>query len=56
MLEKNKNLVETFMQGCNLLIHASVTSSAAKLLKEYFFKYSREPEAIIINMTRNFDL
>ena len=44
------------MQGCNLLIQAKVTSSAAKLLKTYFFQNSKEPEAIIINMTRNFDL
>ena len=56
MLAKNKTLVETFMQGCSLKIRTSMTSSAAKLIKEYFFKDSRESEAIFLTMTKNFDL
>lgn len=44
------------MQGCNLILHGSMASSGAKLIKEYFFKDSRDTEAIVISLTRNFDL
>ena len=50
------NLVDALIKGCNLDVRASLTSSAAKLLKQYLFKHSKEPEHIILTMTKNFDL
>ncbi len=53
------NFVDALMKGFYLQARASVTSSAAKMLKQYLSKHFAEPaeaEKIILLMIKNVDL